>query len=95
MKKEMKWAAILLGTIVLATLIVRFQPLSPQNEVEALPTRVACVGDSITAITGYPSDLQSLLGPNYSVKNFGVNGSTVLPRFLETLHGSTRISKCN
>ena len=77
MKKEMKWAAILLGTIVLATLIVRFQPLSPQNEVEALPTRVACVGDSITAITGYPSDLQSLLGPNYSVKNFGVNGSTV------------------
>ncbi len=78
MKKEMKWAAILLGTIVLATLIVRFQPLSPQNEVEALPTRVACVGDSITAITGYPSDLQSLLGPNYSVKNFGVNGSTVL-----------------
>jgi len=78
MKKEMKWAAIVLGTIVLATLIVGFQPLSAQNKVEALPTRVACVGDSITAITGYPSDLQLLLGPNYSVKNFGVNGSTVL-----------------
>ena len=78
MKKELKWAAIVLGTIVLATLIVGFQPLSVQNKVEALPTRVACVGDSITAITGYPLDLQSLLGPNYSVKNFGVNGSTVL-----------------
>jgi lysophospholipase L1-like esterase len=81
MKKELKWAAIVLGTIVLATLIVGFQPLSAQNKVEALPTRVACVGDSITAITRYPSDLQSFLGPNYSVKNFGVNGSTVLLNF--------------
>jgi acyl-CoA thioesterase I len=39
--------------------------------------RVACVGDSITAITGYPSDLQALLGNGSQVGNFGVSGSTV------------------
>jgi acyl-CoA thioesterase-1 len=78
MKKRMKWVAILIAITVLATLIVRFQPLNPNSTVKASPIRVACVGDSITAITGYPSDLQSLLGPGYSVGNFGVNGSTVL-----------------
>lgn len=42
------------------------------------PIRVACVGDSITEITGYPSKLQTMLGDNYSVGNFGATGSTVL-----------------
>jgi len=40
--------------------------------------RVACVGDSITALTTYPSDLQDLLGSDYNVRAFGVVGSTVL-----------------
>jgi lysophospholipase L1-like esterase len=39
--------------------------------------RVACVGDSITAGSGYPEDLQTMLGDNYWVGNFGVCGSTV------------------
>jgi acyl-CoA thioesterase I len=39
--------------------------------------RVACVGDSITAFSGYPNDLQSLLGNGSLVGNFGVSGSTV------------------
>jgi acyl-CoA thioesterase I len=39
--------------------------------------RVACVGDSITAFSGYPSDLQTLLGNASEVGNFGVSGSTV------------------
>jgi lysophospholipase L1-like esterase len=39
--------------------------------------RVACVGDSITQGSGYPSKLQELLGSNYTVGNFGVSGSTV------------------
>jgi acyl-CoA thioesterase I len=42
------------------------------------PIHVACVGDSITEDSGYPSDLQTLLGGNYSVGNFGARGSTVL-----------------
>lgn len=41
------------------------------------PIRVACVGDSITQGSGYPVKLQTLLGPNYTVRNFGVSGSTV------------------
>jgi|LSQX01.2.fsa_nt_gb lysophospholipase L1-like esterase len=39
--------------------------------------RIACIGDSITELSGYPSKLQFLLGANYSVSNFGVSGSTV------------------
>ena len=41
------------------------------------PIRVACVGDSITQGSGYPDKLQTLLGSNYAVRNFGVSGSTV------------------
>ncbi len=43
----------------------------------AKPVKVACVGDSITAVSGYPSVLQSMLGKNYTVGNFGSSGSTV------------------
>ena len=48
--------------------------------------RVACVGDSITAGVGvkngkldaYPAQLDNMLGEKWSVKNFGVSGSTML-----------------
>ncbi|WP_449602046.1 S-layer homology domain-containing protein [Paenibacillus sp. Marseille-Q9583] len=48
--------------------------------------KVAAVGDSITAgaglkyagVTSYPAQLQSLLGSNFVVKNFGVSGRTLL-----------------
>jgi lysophospholipase L1-like esterase len=43
----------------------------------AKPIRVACVGDSITERSGYPHQLQLMLGSNYIVGNFGVSGSTV------------------
>jgi len=39
---------------------------------------VACVGDSITEGSGYPENLQVMLGADYKVGNFGVSGSTVL-----------------
>lgn len=52
------------------------------------PLRVACVGDSITlggGATGrdgtdnsYPAQLAGLLGDGYSVRNFGVGGTTLL-----------------
>ncbi len=42
------------------------------------PIRVACVGDSITYGSGYPAKLQSILGSNYTVANFGVSGSSVM-----------------
>ncbi len=45
--------------------------------------KVACVGDSITEGAGlgvntYPATLGRLLGTNYSVRNFGVSGTTLL-----------------
>ena len=47
-------------------------------------TQVACVGDSITAgylstcgLT-YPAHLQTLLGDEYNVTNYGVGGTTLL-----------------
>ena len=41
------------------------------------PIRVACIGDSITERSEYPSRLSLMLGRNYTVGNFGVSGSTV------------------
>ena len=50
------------------------------------PIRVACIGDSITYGAGvagretncYPAVLGRLLGEKYEVRNFGVNGATLL-----------------
>ncbi len=50
------------------------------------PTRVACIGDSITwgvtlanpSFNSYPAQLQRMLGPDWEVKNLGVGGRTLL-----------------
>ncbi len=52
------------------------------------PTKIACVGDSITYgatiqgrdSLGYPQQMQKMLGKKYQVKNFGVNGATMLKK---------------
>jgi lysophospholipase L1-like esterase len=47
-------------------------------------TKLACVGDSITHGSGatpgnsYPDQLQRMFGSDYTVKNFGVSGATLL-----------------
>ncbi len=53
-----------------------FALISAQNFNSKL-ARVACVGDSITELTGYPEELQALLGNSSVVGNFGVMGATV------------------
>jgi acyl-CoA thioesterase-1 len=78
MKTKMKQIAVVIALIISVPLIAGFQSTNLQSKDIFAPIRVACVGDSITAITGYPSDLQLLLGTNYSVGNFGAYGSTVL-----------------
>jgi lysophospholipase L1-like esterase len=47
-----------------------------QTFIEQKVVKVACVGDSITELSGYPFKLQLLLGYNFNVENFGVSGST-------------------
>ncbi len=50
------------------------------------PVRIACIGDSITQGVGatsgmsYPSQLQTLLGPQWEVVNFGVSARTLLSK---------------
>lgn len=75
MEKRRKIVAFAVALMILVSVMASFQRMHMQSH--ALPIRVACVGDSITENSGYPSDLQSLLGSNYSVGNFGVSGSTV------------------
>jgi lysophospholipase L1-like esterase len=56
------------------------------SSVAEAATKVACIGDSITAGAGlvspgtdaYPAVLQSLLGSDYEVVNFGHSGATLL-----------------
>jgi acyl-CoA thioesterase-1 len=55
------------------------------GNVYALPTRVACIGDSITAGVGasslskdWVSDLGALLGPSVTIANYGVSGTTMM-----------------
>jgi lysophospholipase L1-like esterase len=93
MKKRTQLVVVVLAIMISTTLIVKFQPLSLQKKDPSTPIRVACVGDSITAITGYPSDLQTLLGANYSVGNFGVTGSTVLLNSWEPYMNQTEFQK--
>jgi lysophospholipase L1-like esterase len=82
MKKQTKLLAVITAIVFLVSFLAVFELTNSQNTTPKAPAhsgpiRVACVGDSITANSGYPSDLQALLGANYTVGNFGSSGSTV------------------
>jgi lysophospholipase L1-like esterase len=50
----------------------------PQIEtLSNMPINISCVGDSITQWSGYPDDLQMMLGEDFKVGNFGVAESAV------------------
>ena len=57
-------------------------------EAKKAPKRIACVGDSITygaaikdrAKNCYPAQLGRMLGDTFEVRNFGVNGATLLKK---------------
>jgi acyl-CoA thioesterase-1 len=74
----MKLVGIGIAVMILASTIAAFPKMNFQyKKFPVNLIRVACVGDSITEGSRYPSDLRLLLGTNYSVGNFGVGGSTV------------------
>lgn len=75
---------IMLRKIIFSCLLCIFAfSISAKNKI-----KVACVGDSVTYGAGiedrekdsYPSQLQSLLGDEYLVGNFGRSGSTLINR---------------
>ena len=47
---------------------------------DASKIKVACVGDSITQGSGFPGQLQKLIGDGFEVQNFGHSGRTLLNR---------------
>jgi lysophospholipase L1-like esterase len=73
----MKIAVLIAVLIISLTLIAVFLGTF-EDRTNIKPTRVACIGDSITELSNYPNNLQTMLGANYNVSNFGVSGSTVL-----------------
>ncbi len=90
-KKGIKIFAIILAVILIVGIglfsYLFFNGLSGlhiRKEAQEGQIKVACVGDSITYGHGvapwhsdnYPAVLQTLLGENYNVQNFGVSGTT-------------------
>ena len=73
-KKAAAYIVVLLVSLSIAAIIIE-NSLNSNNYVKII--RVACIGDSITN-SGYPDKLQTMLGANYTVRNFGSNSSTVL-----------------
>lgn len=71
---------------ILILLIFNFVTIISCVSIEEPGIRVACVGDSITygktivhrQLNNYPSKLDTLLGFEYSVENFGVSGYTAM-----------------
>jgi lysophospholipase L1-like esterase len=90
--KRKRILAVSIAILILAvSLIVVFsQSLASNNNDANSPdlARVACMGDSITNITGYPADLQALLGSGSKVGNFGYDGAAVNLQSDRTYYGS-------
>jgi lysophospholipase L1-like esterase len=72
-------AAFLVTAILVAafSLTLVFSQTLASNSINPNLKRVACLGDSITEISGYPEDLQALLGNSSVVGNFGVTAATI------------------
>lgn len=72
-----------IGVATLVVIIITVGLLSPAMAQRSV-IRVACIGNSITfggmGEQSYPQQLGKLLGAHYSVKNFGVSGTTLLKK---------------
>ena len=86
MRYSLSFLALLLLLLAPAgTLSAKAETSQPAGE-DSATIRVACVGDSITmgvgtlnpALQSYPAQLQEMLGPSWTVMNFGVGGRTLL-----------------
>jgi len=77
--RRKSWRIVTFAVILLAILLVStFILLNAQNDSMQKPTRVACVGDSLTQSSRYPYDLWIKLGKeDYALSNFGVGGTTI------------------
>jgi lysophospholipase L1-like esterase len=63
---------------VLASLSFAALSLVVTSRADAAPIKVACVGDSITQLSGWPAMLGTELGAGYTSTNYGLSGTTLL-----------------
>jgi lysophospholipase L1-like esterase len=77
MNRTMKLLALGIAVLIILLGAETYAWQIGENGKSPSPIRVACVGDSITCGTAYPVDLWLMLGSNYVVGNFGINGATV------------------
>ncbi len=77
MNTEIKHLAFGIVVLIFLASIAAYCNVTSNTTTTVQPIRVACVGDSITQRSGYPFKLHQMLGPNYTVGNFGVSGATV------------------
>lgn len=75
-KQKIVLAIVLILLVALSLIVVFSEQFASMGADDPL-SRVACLGDSITEMSGYPEQLQQLLGNGSVVGNFGVSGSTV------------------
>ena len=81
-------AAAIAIVVIAVSLVAVFSENHTSDSASGKLAMVACMGDSITQITGYPADLQTLLGNSSIVGNFGLSSTTVdfytsLPYFFQ------------
>jgi lysophospholipase L1-like esterase len=77
--KTKRISAICIAILILGlSLVVVFSQNLAITSGDSKLARVACLGDSITELTGYPEYLQRLMGNTSVVCNFGFSGSTVI-----------------
>ncbi len=101
----MSWGMLIAELLIILTILILlylngYSGLRKKPKVKGNQIKVACVGDSITYGFGisnwpkynYPKQLQKLLGKNYYVANFGVNGSCVVT-FADLPYKRTRTYK--
>jgi len=75
--------ALIITTLLLASLAAL---TAAETTTAKAPTKLACIGDSITAgvgadprpTMGYPSQLGRMLGTGWKVGNFGISSSTLM-----------------
>lgn len=76
--KKLLILAVIIVFLITPITLQAYEMQKNQIISQSLPIKVACVGDSITQDSEYPTDLQTMLGSNYTVGNFGSRESTVL-----------------
>ncbi len=76
MNKKIKLLAIVLAVIIVLSVVALTTNSVEEEKAPELPIKIACIGDSITNISGYPDDLWMLLGANYTLGEFGVSAAT-------------------